>query len=359
MRWFTKITDFALAIDLYLCDIYRAKSNTKQHLQLFLDANCGQSPLTNIDESMKVIIVSSKNGQSKSLLLGRWTRTLLSLCLLGAPLGLGGYIGYSVANDDKALDSQALLALQEKTRADQKSLAYTKKQAEQQIQALTLRMAAVQARLLRLDALGERITAVAKLDRGEFDFSQLPALGGPEAADLGELYQSPDIINALDELTARIDDRQQQLEILETLLANRKIEDEVFLAGRPIQKGWLSSHYGHRADPFTGRKAMHKGVDFAGKLGSNIVAVGSGVVTWSGERYGYGQLVEINHSSGFITRYAHNLENKAQVGDIVKKGQVIALMGTSGRSTGPHVHFEVYKHGRAVDPATYIHRASR
>ena len=156
-----------------------------------------------------------------------------------------------------------------------------------------------------------------------------------------------------------MDDREQQLDILETLLANRKIEDAVFLAGRPIKKGWMSSHFGRRADPFTGRMAIHEGVDFAGKLGSDIVTVGSGVVTWSDNRYGYGRLVEINHGNGFMTRYAHNMENKVTVGDIVKKGQVIALMGSSGRSTGPHVHFEVYKHGRPVDPATYIHRASR
>jgi len=149
------------------------------------------------------------------------------------------------------------------------------------------------------------------------------------------------------------------LGILETLLANRKIQDDVFLAGRPIKKGWMSSRFGRRSDPFTGRVAMHNGVDFAGREGSDIIAVASGVVTWSSDRYGYGQMVEINHGSGYITRYAHNKENKVQVGDIVKKGQVIALMGSSGRSTGPHVHFEVYKHGRPVDPASYIHRASR
>lgn len=160
-------------------------------------------------------------------------------------------------------------------------------------------------------------------------------------------------------MAERIDNREQQLEILETLLANRKIEDAIFLTGRPINKGWMSSRFGRRVDPFSGRISTHEGIDFAGKLGSEIIAVGSGVVTWSSDRYGYGQMVEINHGSGFITRYAHNLENKVDVGDVVKKGQVIALMGTSGRSTGPHVHFEVYKHGRPVDPATYIHRASR
>src|SRR5690606_13610451 len=101
------------------------------------------------------------------------------------------------------------------------------------------------------------------------------------------------------------------------------------------------------------------GVDFAGKLGSDVISVAAGVVTWSGDRNGYGNLVEVNHGGGFSTRYAHNQENLVKVGDVVKKGQVVAKMGTSGRSTGPHVHFEVYKNGRAVDPSSYIHRAAR
>ena len=309
---------------------------------------------------MKVIIVSDKHGQSTSISLGRWTRTLFSLCFLGIPLAIGGLIGHTVANNDgEVLDRQALSAIKEKNSKEQQLLSETKRKTEQHLQALTLRMAELQARIVRLDALGERITSVAKLDKGEFDFSQHPALGGPQSADLGKVYENPDFVDAIDSLVQLIDNREQQLGILETLMANRKIEDEVFLAGRPIKKGWMSSHFGRRVDPFTGRKAMHEGVDFAGKLGSEIIAVGSGVVTWSGDRYGYGRLVEINHGNGFMTRYAHNMENKVEVGDIVKKGQTISLMGSSGRSTGPHVHFEVYKHGRPVDPATYIHRASR
>lgn len=308
---------------------------------------------------MKVIFVSGKHGHSRSLHLGKWSRALLSVCLLGAPLGLGAYLGFTAATSEEVLDHQALMALQEKTSKEKQLLIQTRQQAKQQIQALTMKMAAMQARLVRLDALGERITTVAKLDKGEFDFSQSPALGGPATEDPGAEFEQPDFLDAIDQLVERIDNREQQLGILESLLANRKIKDDIFLAGRPVLRGWMSSHYGHRNDPFNGRVAMHEGVDFAGKLGSDIVAVASGVVTWSGERYGYGTMVEINHGDGYMTRYAHNQQNKVEVGDIVKKGQVIAQMGSSGRSTGPHVHFEVYKHGRPVDPAAYIHRASR
>ena len=307
---------------------------------------------------MKLIIVSGKYGQSRSFSFGRWTRTLLSLCLLGGPV-LGACIGYSLGGDGTILGQQVVFALKDQAFKQHQALLETKAHTEQQLQALTLKMANLQARLVRLDALGERITTIAKLDKGEFDFSRLPALGGPQTDDLGSGYRNPDFLDAIDQLVERIDNREQQLGILETLLANRKIQDDVFLAGRPIKKGWMSSRFGLRADPFTGRKSMHEGVDFAGKENSDIIAVASGVVTWSSDRYGYGKMVEINHGSGYITRYAHNKENKVEVGDIVKKGQVIALMGSSGRSTGPHVHFEVYKHGRPVDPAAYIHRASR
>ena len=121
----------------------------------------------------------------------------------------------------------------------------------------------------------------------------------------------------------------------------------------------MSSRYGSRNDPITGRQAWHNGVDFAGKDGSDVVTVATGVVVYSANRNGYGKMIEINHGGGFSTRYGHHKELLVEVGDIVKKGQVIGLMGSSGRSTGPHVHFEVFKNGRVVDPASYIHRASR
>ena len=160
-------------------------------------------------------------------------------------------------------------------------------------------------------------------------------------------------------MASTIDDREQQLQVIESLLGSRKIQDDVFIAGRPIKKGWLSSKYGKRTDPFTGRIAWHDGVDFAGKDGSDVVAVAAGVITWAGPRYGYGLLVEIDHGGGYTTRYAHSKKALVKAGDIVSKGQVIALMGSSGRSTGPHVHYEVRHRGRSVDPAKFIYRASR
>lgn len=311
---------------------------------------------------MKIILVSKYHGRVRHLNLGGWTRALLSVCVLGLPLGIGLYWGSKLSNEAPRSDVLTLGAAEkwsENLEQQQQQLDQARKEANTQLNALTLRMAELQARLVRLDALGERLTTMAKLDTGEFDFNQPPAVGGPETTDLGEAYQAPEFITAVDQLAQQIEDREQQLETLEALMAERKLQDDVFIAGRPIKKGWMSSRFGRRTDPFNGSISWHSGVDFAGKLGSDIIAVAAGVVVESGERSGYGGFVEINHGGGFKTRYAHNKQNLVKIGDVVKKGQVIALMGSSGRSTGPHVHFEVYKYGRPVDPATYIHRTHR
>ena len=309
---------------------------------------------------MKVILVNGAQGRSRSLSLRRTAWVLLSLCAVSLPLAVGAAGGFLLGGwHGASLDEDTLAGLKGQAREQQKALEDAKRASEQQLQAMAVRLAQLQARLVRLDALGERMTSLANLEAGEFDFSQPPALGGPETDTAAAPLGQPDFLSAMDQLAERLDNREQQLNILETLLVNRKIEDDIFLAGRPIKKGWMSSRFGMRSDPFNGQRVHHDGVDFAGKENSEIIAVAAGVVTWSGERYGYGQMVEINHGGDYVTRYAHNNKNLVKVGDVVKKGQVIALMGSSGRSTGPHVHFEVYKHGRAVDPSTYIHRASR
>lgn len=125
---------------------------------------------------------------------------------------------------------------------------------------------------------------------------------------------------------------------------------------RPVVGGWVSSHYGKRTDPFTGDPAVHRGLDFAGPVNSVILAVAPGVVTWSGPLRGYGNLIEIDHGNGWVTRYGHNSSNYVSLGDYVKPGQTIALMGATGRATGTHLHFEVLYQGRHMNPARFVPR---
>ena len=308
---------------------------------------------------MNIILLDPKTGQSRTLKL----RTPLLVVTLVLGLGLSAVLGLGAGvylSGTKASEPGDLAAfLQSDIASNAERIEQARKQAEDQLIAMTVRMAELQARLMRLDALGERLVEVAKLNGGEFEFSRIPAVGGPEEGELQVEVDRPSFLADLDQLAADIEAREQQLEVLESLLANRKLQKEVSIAGRPVTWGWLSSRFGRRTDPFTGRPAWHAGVDFAGKEGSDIVSVGSGVVTWAGERYGYGLMVEINHGGGITTRYGHAKEILVSVGDIVKQSQTLARMGSTGRSTGPHVHFEVIRNGKSENPVKYIQRASR
>ena len=236
----------------------------------------------------------------------------------------------------------------------QAEVAAARRDAQADIDALTLRLGNMQGQMLRLNALGERLVEQGDLDKDEFDFDAVPAVGGP--GDELEMQSVPlaDFLSMLDMLDSEMQDREQKLSVLESLLMSRSLRERVMPSGRPIAEGWLSSKYGKRNDPFTGKQDFHKGLDFAGKKGSEVIAVGDGVVSWAGKRTGYGNLIEVNHGNGYSTRYGHNQRHLVDVGEKVKKGQQIALMGSTGRSTGPHVHFEVLHNGKTVNPSKYI-----
>ena len=245
--------------------------------------------------------------------------------------------------------------------ADQKDTIETIRQgSEDTLDAFAIRIAQMNARMIRLDAVGRRLTEMAEIDDSEFNFDSEPALGGPEEPmAAGSNVAVPEVVEAMTVLGYQLDNREAQLGVLESVLMNQNLKDRVYPQGRPVKSGWLSSYFGKRTDPFTGKPANHTGIDFAGKIGAEIVAVADGVVTWSGDRYGYGIMVEINHGNGYSTRYAHNSENLVAVGDEVRKGQVVALMGETGRATGPNLHFEVLQSGRRVNPVKFIRDASK
>lgn len=311
---------------------------------------------------MNIVVLRRKKGCSGLLTLNSKRLTALFsglFIIIPATFLFTGYqlgIAHSQANPD-----DLTIAMQSELETQRLKVEEARRNAEENMDALALRLGNLQAHVIRLDALGERLTSMAKLDNGEFNFERPPAQGGPEDASKDSAINSisvPDFLKSLDELSNQLKDRNQQLSVLEDMLMTRNLEAEVVPAGRPITRGWLSSYFGKRTDPFTGRNAHHAGIDFAGKLGSDVVAVAAGVVTYAGKRTGYGNLVEINHGKGYATRYGHNSEINIKVGETVKKGQVIAKMGSTGRSTGPHVHFEVLYNGRAVNPIKYI-QASR
>ena len=323
---------------------------------------------------MKLIVLQG-TAASRTVELGKWSWAALSLVCIGLPLGLMA-LGYEIGQRQGTQQAQEARLSEAEVAVSQRALdlAQLSADAKRKLEAMTRKLAEIQARVTRLDALGIHLTVLAGLDEGEFDFTAVPAVGGPaidgQATDGpaidGQEFAAPALAVLPDEfeeelelLSVTLDDRDTQLDVLAGLLFDAEAQAEAIPSGRPVASGWLSSHFGYRNDPFTGKKTWHQGVDFAGKDGTEVIAVASGVVSWSGNRHGYGNMVEVAHGDGLLTRYAHNDENLVEVGDLIRKGETLALMGNTGRSTGPHVHFEVFKHGRAVDPSSYIRRTLR
>ena len=304
---------------------------------------------------MEIMFLSRRHGATRALSLD--LRLLAGALLLAVLLAgvAGAVLGARWQTPVAAQDVRQLDRLMGEQRAE---VGVVRGDAQRQLQAFAVHLGELQARLTRLDALGARLTELAELDADEFDFSAEVGQGGPQELLEGSAYAAPPFMASLDKLAQQLDSREQQLEVLEQLLAERRLNEAETLSGRPVLKGYVSSPFGRRTDPFSGRLSNHKGVDFAAKAGSSVVAVAAGVVTASGRKSGYGNVVEISHADGYVTLYAHNQSNQAKVGDLVKRGQTIATVGSTGRSSGYHVHFEVTKDGQVVDPASYIARAS-
>ena len=306
---------------------------------------------------MNVIFLSRREGRARGLNLAHpLTLSLiagLTLAILASAFALGLQFGRGAHQRGLLSDSLSFGSL----LAEQKrQITELRQQLQLRVDAMAMRLGAVNAHVIRLDALGKRLTEMADIDSHEFNFDLEPPSGGPEAEGEGVSARIPDLTAMLSQLEQRVNLRDSQLLALENVILARELKDEIHPAGRPVTRGFVSSYFGERSDPFDGREAFHKGVDFAGSIGDNVVAVAAGVVTWAGERSGFGKLVEINHGDGFITRYAHNQRALVSVGETVKRGEAVALMGSSGRSTGPHVHFEVLRNGRQVNPLSFVGR---
>lgn len=225
--------------------------------------------------------------------------------------------------------------------------------AQRDMDAMAAKLGELQAQSIRLDALGERLAEAGKLDPREFDFQHAPALGGAEQ-NVSPAALPPNLAASFDALRDRFDHQQTQLGVLADLLMNRQVDASVKPTGMPVLDGYIASYFGMRPDPFNGHRDFHPGLDIDVPFGSPVHAVADGVVTYAGVRPGYGKVVEIDHGNGYMTRYAHNSKLLAHVGERVHAGDIISDVGSTGRSTGPHVHFEVWYHGRVVNPLAFV-----
>jgi murein DD-endopeptidase MepM/ murein hydrolase activator NlpD len=310
---------------------------------------------------MNVVIFGKGLGKPRQVSLSGLSAGLIAFAVSGVLGAMSFTVGYWYSSKTgSGVSVSELAGLGDELRSQHDSIADIRQENEDTLGALAIRIAQMNARVIRLDALGRRLTDMAEIEDGEFDFDSAPALGGPEEpVAAGSNVAIPNVVEAMSKLDNQLYNREAQLWVLESVLTSESLQDRVYPQGRPVSSGWISSYFGKRTDPFTGKLANHTGIDFAGKQGAEISAVADGVVSWSGDRYGYGIMVEINHGNGYSTRYAHNFQNLVAVGDEVKKGQAVALMGETGRATGPNLHFEVLRNGGRVNPVNFIRDSSK
>lgn len=307
---------------------------------------------------MNIILVSNARNLSIKLTLRPYLLAGLALVFIASG-ALLFYSGYHYSQDR----TQQLLAdargrtqsiWQSELSEQEQMLEGLRQNTEKSLDAMSGRLSMLQGYIMRLDALGSRLADMANLDDIEFGVDNPPGLGGPMPDSLRSEVQITDLLDTFDELEYTLQDRSEKLTAMESMLINRNLQEQTSPGGKPSLGGYLSSLFGYRTDPMTGKKEFHEGLDFAGKTGTPVVAVAAGIVTWSSKRFGYGNMIEISHGNGYVTRYAHNNKNLVRVGEKVERGEVIATMGSTGRSTGTHVHFEVIYNGRHVDPRKYL-----
>ncbi|MBS1269126.1 MAG: Murein DD-endopeptidase MepM [Gammaproteobacteria bacterium] len=320
---------------------------------------------------MQVILLPKGSGPSR---VYRFRIVLVCSIVAGVLLAIGvggGYFGYRIGSDLAHLEQRVpeiqvesfaavgvekLFDLKASVDEQRRMLQESRRRVGDRFDSLGRRLGRLQAHVSRIDALGLRLTDMAGLDPDEFGFDKTPALGGPGRPAPWKSFREPELTQSLEIMEIALEAKEGELRILEAMMMNRELQKKQYPRGWPIlDGGWISSGYGGRTDPFTGGKEFHEGVDIAARSGSELRAMAAGVVGFAGEKPGYGLVIEINHGNGYETRYAHAKKLIASRGERVKKGDIVALVGSTGRSTGSHVHIEVLKNGKAVNPGGHLH----
>jgi murein DD-endopeptidase MepM/ murein hydrolase activator NlpD len=302
--------------------------------------------------SLQVVLIHPRVGKTRAICLrkGMLFSTMFLFPLFSCIFYLGTQYGFRQAQQDS--DPRSIIPSSNEMES---SLA---RPAEVHLDALALRLGQLQSQMLRLNAMGQRVVEELDIAHDEFDFVQMPALSSHKVDPNGKPQRYEDLAEEVDTFSLELHEKELQLQAFSELLTERELEMEMIPDRPPVRNGRVTSSYGWRTDPFTGMRTFHSGVDFTAKRGAKVFAVASGLVIWASSDGGYGKLVAIDHGDGYVTRYAHNKHLMVTVGDRVNKGDAIALMGSTGHSTGPHVHFEVVQDGKKINPWKFIRKAS-
>ncbi len=304
---------------------------------------------------MNIILVSSATARARSLTLDwrHWTAggfALIAVFVVFTLIFNYVTLRYAAATQHPWL--QAIVLADQRQEAQK-----TQEIVQGHLNAMAVRLGELQARMMRLDGLGERLAHIAGLKPQELPSlqpGQTPGLGGAESSLPARNLSVAEFQDVLSKLARQVDERSDQLGVLEALLVQSSANRKFLPSLLPIVDGWYSSNFGYRIDPFTGMRSFHEGIDFPSEAGTSIVAAASGKVVYAGYHVQYGKIIEIDHGNGLLTRYAHASQIFVKEGDLVVRGQRLASVGSTGRSTGPHLHFEVRLNGVPQNPARFL-----
>jgi len=302
-------------------------------------------------KDVNIILVSDSLAKSRSMTLSQGQVFLIAFGILvaGFMLAMATYVATMKFAVD--LRNPYLRALMASLHQDEQKR--SEAQVKENLDALAAKVGELQARILRLDAFGERLAKAAGIKREEFRFDEKPGQGGP-VVPLGPDLTVPEFQRMLDDMSRLVDDRSEKLGVLDSFFMDDRLARKTVPTTMPVTGGYYSSNYGYRLDPITGHSEFHTGVDIVAGIGTKVMAAAGGVVSFSGTMPEYGNVVDVDHDNGLTSRYAHLSKRLVKAGDVVMKGQLIALVGNTGRTTGPHLHFEVREKGIPLNPNKFL-----
>lgn len=309
---------------------------------------------------MKIILIKDSATKNGALCFSGKKLLIAGIgCAVVLPIFLGLASYWTIANIDRSLnpfvDPEYRVAVESRVNEQEQEIVKTRNYVRQHMDVLGRKIGSLQAQVSRISAVEERIAAVSGINLEDFNFEQDPPLGGGEPTNDRD-SEEIDIENAIVEIEQELAQRESQIAAMDFVLSRNSQQSQQTPAGWPVENGWVSSNFGSRMHPISGKKQFHRGVDIPGKAGSDVLAVADGVVKRSVHSKGFGWLVEIDHGDEYTTIYSHNKRNLVTEGETVQKGQAIAELGSTGRSTGPHVHFEVKKQDRHINPVKYLYK---
>lgn len=298
---------------------------------------------------MNIILVSGRSAKACSLTLNARHIAGMAAGVMLAIVAIAGALNFVILRFAPDLPFlQDRISLQQQTRQQQ-----NESYMHDKVNAMAKRLGEMQAQLLRLDTLGERLAKLAGIRPQDFQFNEPPGRGGAPSTLPNRDFTLNELAKQVDRFTQQVDDRGDKLSVLESLFTLENARKKLIPTMLPVLGGY-NSNFGWRIDPFTGQHSHHEGIDFSGGVGAPILAAAGGVVVYAEYHPQYGNMIEIDHGNDLITRYAHASRMHVKVGDMVLRGAKIAEIGNTGRSTGAHLHFEVRRHGVAVNPAQFL-----